>query len=321
MPRPGPTSSTTSVDSRSLRRPMTPRMFSSTRKCWPRDFFGATVTAVRKRPRRSHESPPRVPRSSRSRTSASTRSVCTTLAGSFGAPRTDCGARYGLSVSTRIRSRGMLAAASRSARRVRVRRVAGERHVVAAIDGDRERGRATRSSGGSPCRGRARAHSPSRRRPRGCGSRRGGRARRRARAARRGVGVAARLSHIDERCRARSHRRRLPSGAKAAHGARRGGLPLASPPDAGRFRAPRRHPRSHRRSRAQREQESIPVPIVTIRVTPALRALSTSAEGSASHASRCACESVTVQRRPPSAPAHRRLPARRRASRRGVSAP
>ena len=31
---------------------MTPRMFSSTRKCWPSDFFGATVTAIRRQLRR-----------------------------------------------------------------------------------------------------------------------------------------------------------------------------------------------------------------------------------------------------------------------------
>src|SRR5262249_17860262 len=47
------------------------------------------------------------------RASASVRSVCTTLAGSFRSPRTACGARYGLSVSTSIRSGGISAAAAR----------------------------------------------------------------------------------------------------------------------------------------------------------------------------------------------------------------
>ena len=46
-PRPGPTSSTTSSAASSASRPMTPRMFSSTRKCWPSAFFGATVTGAR----------------------------------------------------------------------------------------------------------------------------------------------------------------------------------------------------------------------------------------------------------------------------------
>ena len=36
-----PTSRTTSSGASSARRPITPRMFSSTRKCWPSDFFGA----------------------------------------------------------------------------------------------------------------------------------------------------------------------------------------------------------------------------------------------------------------------------------------
>ena len=40
------------------------------------------------------------------RASASAASVCTTLAGSLRRPRTGCGARYGLSVSARMRSGG-----------------------------------------------------------------------------------------------------------------------------------------------------------------------------------------------------------------------
>ena len=60
-PRPGPTSSTTSVGRSSARRPITPRMFSSTRKCWPSCFFGTTLTA-RTRRSRSRRSWPRAPR-------------------------------------------------------------------------------------------------------------------------------------------------------------------------------------------------------------------------------------------------------------------
>jgi len=42
-PRPGPISSTTSAASSSASRTMTPRMFSSTRKCWPSDLRGGGV--------------------------------------------------------------------------------------------------------------------------------------------------------------------------------------------------------------------------------------------------------------------------------------
>src|SRR5262249_59727237 len=48
------------------------------------------------------------------RTSASRPAVATTLAGWLGTPRTFCGARNGESVSTRTRSAGTAAAASRS---------------------------------------------------------------------------------------------------------------------------------------------------------------------------------------------------------------
>ena len=47
------------------------------------------------------------------RVSASTATVCTTYAGSFVLPRTGCGARYGQSVSARIRFFGTWTAASR----------------------------------------------------------------------------------------------------------------------------------------------------------------------------------------------------------------
>ena len=43
-PSPGPISSTTSAGSSSASRSITPRMFSSTRKCWPRLLRGATLT-------------------------------------------------------------------------------------------------------------------------------------------------------------------------------------------------------------------------------------------------------------------------------------
>ena len=60
-PSPGPTSSTTSAGSSAASRPITPRMFSSMRKCCPSAFRGRTLTARRRR-RRSRRSAPRARR-------------------------------------------------------------------------------------------------------------------------------------------------------------------------------------------------------------------------------------------------------------------
>ena len=68
------------------------------------------------------------------RSAASAASVCITLAGSLRRPRTGCGARYGLSVSARIRSAGTRAAAARRASALRVCHVPGERHVVPPLE-------------------------------------------------------------------------------------------------------------------------------------------------------------------------------------------
>ena len=64
-------------------------------------------------------------------------------------------------------------------------------------------------------------------------------------------------------------------------------------PDAGRSRVPHVRLRAASAIRRAARHESIPVPMVTMRVTPASCALSTRAVASSSHASRCACESVT----------------------------
>ena len=117
---------------------MTPRMFSSTRKCWPSDFFGATLTGGRRPRPRSRACGPPSSAGVLAAASASAATVWTTCAGSFGRPRTGCGARYGLSVSTRIRSAGTARAASRSSSAFGIRDVAGERDVVAALEGGRE---------------------------------------------------------------------------------------------------------------------------------------------------------------------------------------
>ena len=81
------------------------------------------------------------PRSSSPRASARTASVWSTLAGSFRLPRSGCGARYGLSVSARMRSAGHRRRGFAELGRLRVRDVAGERDVVAPLDRDVEQPR------------------------------------------------------------------------------------------------------------------------------------------------------------------------------------
>ena len=113
--------------------------------------------------------------------------------------------------------------------------------------------------------------------PRGCGSRRAGRGRRRARAARRRAALLL--------------RRRVPAHAVEARLADRDGLRVREElaqlvealglggrrAGADRCRAPRRRPGARSAIASAARHESIPVPIVTIRVTPAATARSTSA--------------------------------------------
>ena len=131
----------------SRRRGSAGRAASSRRAC----YDAARLTARRRR-RRSRRSAGRARRRSSPRASASTASVCTTYAGSLGRPRTGCGARYGLSVSTRRRSPGTLRGGGPELGRLRVGDVAGERDVPAALERRRRAERATRSSGGRRCR-------------------------------------------------------------------------------------------------------------------------------------------------------------------------
>ena len=125
------------VRSRSASRPATPRMFSSTRKCWPSSRFGATgsFTADRRRPSRSR----------RSRRSSS--------AGVLAARRRRARRAYGRRWPARSAGRAPPAARGRGCRsrpgagrraharrgraklvRLRVRHVAGEGHVPAALE-------------------------------------------------------------------------------------------------------------------------------------------------------------------------------------------
>ena len=207
----------------SASRPITPRMFSSARKCWPSAFFGATVTAARRRRPRWRRSAPRARPASSPRAAASAATVWTTFAGSFGRPRSGCGARYGLSVSARSRSAGTARGRLAQLGGLRVGDVAGERDVVAALERGRSRPRrreAVQDDRAVEARASVAARVVVRRarvdrRP-AC------RARRRARAApRRGAAARPCVARSRGGSRGRSRRRRPRAGARAARAARR----------------------------------------------------------------------------------------------------
>ena len=252
---------------------MTPRMFSSTRKCWPSAFFGVTG---------SRQSEGGAPRWRRSCAASSVDRLAARLCergervddvgrlvaacrGPAAGRGTGCRSRRGSG------RRGTCAAAvaqarppSGTSRCPRTRRSSRARAPPRAVP-------ATRSSGGRPCRRNGSSAAAVSSPPRGCGSRPEARAPRRARAgrsnSRRCVGRARELA---EPCRARladgDRLRVLEQLAQLVDAA----APRASRPGADRCRAPRTRRRSASRSRARARQESIPVPIVTIRVTPAL---------------------------------------------------
>ena len=232
---------------------MTPRMFSSTRKCWPSAFFGVTLHGSRK---------------------AAVAFACV----SGGEPRlllvADAGER-----SDRVDEvRGLVLPTAHRLRRevwaVRLHEdpILGDGvrpPVEAHPPSDRSRfprrrrstrarvqpaaDRQTRSSGGSrgPRSLRARRRCP--RPPPGCGRRPEARARPPGPAAHRTAGVAQSEWHSASRCRGRSRPPRPLSDGRAARAARRGGPLRGSPPDAGRFRAPHRRLHAPRRARARRD--------------------------------------------------------------------
>ena len=172
-PRPGPTSRTTSP---ALERreavddaehvPVDEEVLP---ECLLRRDRGSRASSPNARSRRSRRGTPRASSTPTPRTSASVESVWRTCIGSFGRPRTGCGARYGLSVSASRRSYGTTAADSRSSSGLRVRDVPGERDVVAPLErvleqvGLREAVQDDRSGERLECR------PPSRRSPPGCG--------------------------------------------------------------------------------------------------------------------------------------------------------
>ena len=133
-PRPGPISSTTSSAPSSASRSITPRMFSSTRKCWPSCFFGRTLTAGGRQPRRWRRSGRRARRHPR-RAPRRARRPCGRRARARSAGRGPAAARgTGLSVSARIRSAGTARRGLAQRLGLRVGRVAGEGEVPAALD-------------------------------------------------------------------------------------------------------------------------------------------------------------------------------------------
>ena len=272
-PSPGPTSSTTSSASSPASRSITPRTLRSTRKCWPSAFFGVTgLTRDRARSALVAFSSIR----------ASSSSVGLAAHGGERRERVHhvhrlvravrgraAGARYGLSVSARMRSAGTRAAASRSSARLRIRDVPGERDVVAALE------RRLQQVG---LREAVEDDRPAERRERG--RRLGARLaavdhdRQAELLGEREVGVEQRAL-LAQRARRRggrrapSPRRRRPARCRGAPGARRSARASASPPGAGRSRARRTRPVATPRSRAPAGTSRFRSRSVTTRVTPA----------------------------------------------------
>ena len=296
----------------SASRPMTPRMFSSTRKCWPSAFFGVDVHGSPKAAARVRVVCAASSSGSSPRASASAAIVWTTWAGSFRRPRTGCGERYGLSVSARIRSAGTRRArlaqirppsgTSRCPRRRRSsraraparaggRREAVEDHVAAEA---RERG------------GRVAAASRlwiDDRKPE-LGRERELRIEERALLGRRRVVVVVVEAGLADRDRLRVR--------EEAREARRAGRASAVAAWCGSMPSAAKTPSCCSASASAARHESIPVPIGDDpRRLPPPRARSTAAAGGPRSASRCACVSVTPRSaRCPSA----RAPRRRRCS-------
>ena len=261
-PSPAPTSSTTSSGAELGQAPATPRMFSSTRKCWPRSRLGATAKLTAGRRRRRVGLDPRL-------------ELGRLLAAGLGedGERVDDVGRLVPPAAHRLRREVGLSVSARSGRRAHARR-----RGAARPPSDRSRCRRrrrtsrarapaseqprTRSSGGRP-RVRPGARRARRRCPRL------GRARmdderlaqlaRRAPPARGRARPAGRAARSRGSGRARSRRRRPPWGARAAPRAPRPPRP-PSRPRAGGCRATRRRPPRPRRARAA-AAESTPGPI------------------------------------------------------------
>ena len=208
-------------------------------------------------------------------------------------PRTGCGARYGASVSARIRSAGTCVAASRRSTRLRERHVAGERDVPAALERRLEQVRRREAVEDD-----AAVEAGERGERVGVGGARVDddglpQSRRRRRAARRTERAARRAARSRGTSRARSPPPRPPSDARAARAPRRrrrrsrAGLVRVDAED-------REDAVVRSASSSARRQPATSVPTVRMRVTPASRARATTSAGSSSSASRCACVSITL---------------------------
>ena len=142
---------------------------------------------------------------------------------------------------------------------------------------------------------RPRAARASHRPPRDCGRRPAGRARRRARGARRKPPLLVAAARSDGSCRDPSRRQRRHVDARAAR-------ELVEAACLGRRRLmgidPERRddPGCRSASASAVRHDSMPVPMVTIRSTPASTRACNELVRRSSHASRCACESVTPRR-------------------------
>ena len=306
-PSPGPISSTTSSASSSASRPITPRMFSSARKCWPSCFFGTTVT--------EREGARRVRVDLR-------RELVRVLAAGGRERRERVDDVRGLvrPAAQRLRREvravglgedpvGGDRAALAQLGGLRVSDVAGERDVVAALERGREQHRrreAMQDDGAAACRASARGRVLVGRA--GVDDDRLARARSPARAAPRrgGVAVVRRVVAVVvepglARPRPPSVREQL---AELVERVRLSGRP---PGEGGcRARRRRRPPLGDRERRAARLDPG-PDRDITRSPRPA-RARSRSPRPDRRSASRCACVSITPRRRVPSARARPRRP-------------
>ena len=192
------------------------------------------------------------------------------------------------------RGSGRRAPASRrgAARRLSGRYVAGERDVPAALERSSGASPATRSSGGRRGRRGRRARRACRRRQRACGSRRASRSRRRSRACARRGRAARRAVRSRGSSRARSRRRATAFGWSSSSRTSATSASVVRPASCGWMPRIAKTPSCASASSIARRQPAEVVPTVRIRATPASAARATTAAGSSSSASRCACVSI-----------------------------
>ena len=264
---PGPTSSTTSSGSSAASRLDDAEHVRSTRKCWPNAFFGVTPAhgdEPERRGRRSSSMPCLELARRRSPAGLGERRERVDDVRRLVRPAADRLRREVRAVGLGEQAvRRDAAAAARERDCLRVRDVAGERDVVAALERSARAAPAPRSSGGSTVPGSARARARVVVGGAACGSRPAARARRRARAARRRAPLLVAAARSRGGGRGRSRRPRRHAGARAARASSStrpasasprwcGSMPSAaydavgSPPRSASARAARLDPRADR---------------------------------------------------------------------------